>query len=461
MPKREIDLQDPEQLAALLNATLPDEDNQAGDLLEQLDTLVASDNPVFAHVGRAPDGVSTSDDQPDEALDDSAGVGPDDEGLDDEGLDDNAGVGPDDDEPTAKPTGLGSTSSPVRAGKQLWTDIDRRKARTKYTLYELEATHTRREPIESGFTGHCQSVRVSLPMTPVASDSYIGTFIGKVEASDHLLFSVEAVREFYERTFGKAPKLERVDLITGARFLGRRFSPVSVYLGYSQAEHSDLPCFYILEGGSASGQPKALYAAKDMSAAIHQKAGFSFTPLTCSNNWYQGGLEMRADMREPVRVFLTAAQERDGSFDYLDLSVRYAVSTKRRVIAPFELQVEAAMRVLAISEQIGCELGQGRGGGLQPVLGPVAEALMPWNIKPRGSASPAERERYCGCPKASSTAVDSTPPTGGGATPSSDPAGKPSSAAPASPAAPGKARASAKTQAASSKPPARKTKRKP
>lgn len=385
MPGPDIDLQDPEQLAALLNSTLFEEKVSAEEIAGQVETLVASDNPAFAHVGRAPSGTP-------EPLDDTAGMGPDD-------LDSN------DDMPV-----LESGQSPIRSGNRPWTDMDRRRSRDTYTIYRLEAKHVRREPIESAFTGNCQAVRVSLPATPVDRDSYIGTYLGKVEATDHKLFSIQEVREFYREACGKPATVERVDLITGARFLGRRFSPVSIYLGFSKADKPDLPCFYILEGGSASGQPKALYVGKDMTTVIHQKSGFSFTPLACADNWYRGGLEMNSAMDHPQRVYLTSSQERDGSFDYLDLSVRYFISKgTKRVIAPFELQVEAAMRVLAITEQIGCDLKMGQGGGLQPMLGPIAEALMPWDIKPRGSASKAERQRYCGCPDPASTAVDPTP----------------------------------------------------
>lgn len=385
----EIDLQDPEQLAALLRATSLDEDASPEQLADQLDTLVESDNPVFAGVGRAPSSLGTGDPTLPGAPSDR-----EDPEFDAE-----------------DPTGLESAQSPIRPGSRPWTDIDRRRARDKYTIYRLEAKHTRREPIEAGFTGKCQAVRVSLPATTVDRDSYIGTFIGKVEAADHMLFSVEAVRDFYQRTCGNTPKLERVDLITGARFLGRRFSPVSIYLGYARADQPEKPSFYVLEGGSATGQAKALYLAKDMTEIIHQKSGFSFTPLACPNNWYKGALEMKSDLRHPQRVYLTSAQERDGSFDYLDISVRYYVSKDiQRVIAPFELQVEAAMRVLAIASQMGCELKQGHGGGMQPVLGPIAEAMMPWDTRPRGSGTKAERLRYCGCPHSSSTATDPTPP---------------------------------------------------
>ncbi|MFV8756041.1 DUF1365 family protein [Nannocystaceae bacterium ST9] len=404
----DIDLQDPEQLAALLNAALPDdEDHGVEQIREQLGTLVESDNPAFANLNRAPTGAPVDDP--------NAGDVPDDP---------NAGEGPEEesDDVQFEPTGLGARSSPVRPSDRPWNEWDRRRAKDKYTLYRLDAKHVRREPIKSAFTGQCQAVRVTLPANPIDKDSYIGTFIGKVEARDHLLFSVKEVREFHERTFGKPIAVERVDLITGARYLGRRFSPVSIFLAYAKADRPDQPCFFVLEGGSASGQPKALYAAKDMTTLVHQKAGFSFTPLTCANNWYKGGVEMKPDMEHPARVFLTSAQQADGKFDYIDLSVRYTVSKDpRRVIAPFELQVEAAMRVLAIAEQIGCELKQGSGGGMQPVLGPMAEATLPWDTKPQGSTNAGERARYCGCPKTGATSVDPTPPLPSAPTPSGPP----------------------------------------
>lgn len=447
----DIDLQDPDQLAALLCAALPEEDWPSDDLPDQVQTLVESDSLVFAHVGPA-----TSANGPTGP----GATGPGSEAAGDEpefepapSPDPNAGDVPDDpaageslDDVMPEPTGRVAKSSPLRPGSKPWLDWDRRRSKDDYTLYKLAAVHSRREPITSKFTGECQAVRISLPATPVAKDSYVGTFFGKVEAGDHLLFSVAQVREHYEQVTGKSAKVERVDLITGARHLGRRFSPVSIYLAYSQTEDDSLPCFYILEGGSASGQPKALYVATDMSASIHQKSGFSFTPLTCSNNWYKGGIEMKTDMRHPARVFLTSSQERDGSFDYIDLSVTYTIiKDPRRVIAPFELQVEAAMRVLAIAEQIGCELRTGGGGGMQPVLGPIAEAVIPWDIKPRGSTNAGERARYCGCPKSGATTVDPTPPTPA-------PAPKPDSSKPE------RARPSSSTRPAESSPPARKPK---
>jgi hypothetical protein len=465
----DIDLQDPAQLAALLCAALPEDEWSSDDLPEQVQTLVESDSLVFSHVGAATSpgddtkgssdqaGVdATAGDMPDASLDDAPPPAPDPsagEGPDDEVMADGA------DDVMPETLGTARTGSPLRSGNKPWYDWDRRRSKDKYPLYKLAAVHSRREPITSKFTGECQAVRVRLPATPVAKDSYVGTFFGKVEAGDHLLFSIQQVRDHYASVTGRTVALERVDLITGARHLGRRFSPVSIYFAYTSDADDALPCFYILEGGSASGQPKALYVGKDMDTQILQQAGFSFTPLTCKQNWYKGGVEMKTDMRHPARVFLTSSQERDGKFDYIDLSVTYTIiKDPRRVIAPFELQVEAAMRVLAIAEQMGCELRSGGGGGLQPVLGPIAEATIPWDIKPRGSTNAAERARYCGCPKSGATTVDPTPPS---PTPPSPTPPIPTQTVPRptdAPPKPERGRPSSSTEAAERKPPARKPK---
>jgi hypothetical protein len=170
-------------------------------------------------------------------------------------------------------------------------------------------------------------------------------------------------------------------------------------LAYTSAAVLGSPSFFILEGGSASGKPKALYIAKDMAAVLHEQSAFQFTPLACSENWYTARLSLAPD-GQPKTVQLTSAQERDGSHGYFALEVSYAVEQRpKRVISSLNLQIEAAMRVLAIAEQAGCELGLGHGGGMQPVLGPAAEATMSWDVRPKGRATMTERNRYCGCPK--------------------------------------------------------------
>ena len=158
--------------------------------------------------------------------------------------------------------------------------------------------------------------------------------------------------------------------------------------------------FYLLEGGSASGKPKAMYVSRTLDSEIKTKAKFQFTPFACDDNWYDGGLAMSEDLSEPACVYLNVAQTRDGRHEYMKLSVTYTRDRRlRRVIHPFELQVEAAMRVMAIADEVGCQLKVGRGGALQHSLGPVVRALIPWDVAPQGSATPQERAQFCGCPE--------------------------------------------------------------
>jgi hypothetical protein len=379
----EINLDNPEQLAALLNLTLSDNEDTADDLASALDLQAShTDDDTFE--------------------DDDSGDGRDDEkrggGSAGAPSDPSAGMGPDDTDDPPFSFDVGFTDE-LRRGNDMWTDMQRRRARGRHTIYRLHATHSRSQPIESKFTGQCQSVRVSLPLHKPDPDSYIGTYIGRVEAGDHLLFSVDEVSRAYELRHGTPPTIERVDLITGARFMGRRFSPVSCYLAYANAGALASPSFFILEGGSAQGKPKALYVARDMDTVLHEQSAFQFTPLACSANWYTANLVVAPD-GHPTAVHLTSAQERDGSHGYFALEVSYEVDLQpKRVVSPLNLQIEAAMRVLAIAEQSGCDLGLGKGGGMQPVLGPAAEATMSWDIRPRGRATMTERNRFCGCPK--------------------------------------------------------------
>src|SRR5690606_5746484 len=178
-----------------------------------------------------------------------------------------------------------------------WSELDRQQSKGRHEIYELRAKHWRSEPITAEFTGECQAVRVTLPQKKPPADGFVGTWIGTVEVKDHLAFSIDEIQQWYTRAYGGSRPLARVDLITGARFRGRRFSPVSIYLGYY--DRLGEPAFYFLEGGSAAGNPEAMYVARDLESTINTQAGFRFTPFACETNWYDGGLEMSADKTEP------------------------------------------------------------------------------------------------------------------------------------------------------------------
>ena len=429
----ELDLTDPSQLAELLRASLPGFDDETPERVAPLvEVLEHSDNDVFAGVGKGkrPQPQSPNQQQQQQApkqqvADQQALPDPQQQAqqgpkkkskkkkkkAEEEHAKEMAPQPPVEQKPLdmggegllidPQPEGPSAEYGrlPVFA-RRGWTEIDRVRSKGKHAIYRLAAKHTREKPIHSGFIGNCQSVRVSLPFAKPDSDAFIGTWIGTVEAKDHLLFSVEETIAAYFQVFGHRPALTRVDVITGPRFRGRRFSPISIYLGYESNEPDAKPIIYMLEGGSASGKPEALYVARTISSDIKTQSNFQFTPFSCNQNWYEGGLAMDSDLAEPVCVYLSASLERDGRHQYFKLSVNYERDLDpERVVHPFELQVEAAMRVLAIADEAGCKLRVGGGGGLQQSLGPVARALIPWETRPNGTTTPQERDMFCGCRK--------------------------------------------------------------
>jgi hypothetical protein len=389
----ELDLTNPEHLCELLRRSLPGfDDETTARVSPQVEALERSDNDIFGMVGAGqrqadapiepPEPQATRATQEELPLDlGGEGLLVSDRPLEllDEGHE------------------LGFVPVLARRG---WSEIDRIQSKGRHEVYDLVAKHERSKPIRAGFTGNCQSVRVRLPLAKPPADAFIGTWIGTVEAKDHHAFSVEQVADYYERACGERPALARVDLITGARFRGRRFSPVSIYLAYRDAGSRAKPCFYLLEGGSAAGRAEAMYVSRSIESGIKCKAEFAFTPFACPNNWYEGGLVMSQNLREPACVYLTVAQTRDGRQQYLKLSITYERDRElRRVIHPFELQVEAALRVLAIADEAQCQLKVGAGGVLQHSISPLVRSLIPWDEQPSGTTTPQERAQFCGCPK--------------------------------------------------------------
>lgn len=397
----EIDLTNPEHLAELLRAGLPGFDDETPERVEPMvEVLERSDSDVFALVGagqrRPPVEQQQQQQQQQPELDPQAPV--EQQQVEQLPLDmGGEGLWYDDSIQQDVSTELAPVPVFARRG---WTEADRINSKGLHPIYKLAAAHTRSKPIRSAFTGACQAVRVRLPARKPAANAFIGTWVGTVEAGDHLLFSVEEVAQHYADHCGRREVVGRVDLITGARFRGRRFSPVSIYIAYRDASANAKPIFYFLEGGSAKGKPEQLYYAPRMNSEIKAPAGFAFTPFACQSNWYEGGLAMDSGDDHPACVYLTAAQARDGRHEYIKLVVAYAHDSEpKHVIHPFELQVEAALRVLAIADEAKCKLRVGSGGVLQHSLGPTVRALLPWDERPNGTTTPQERDQFCGCPK--------------------------------------------------------------
>ena len=264
------------------------------------------------------------------------------------------------------------------------------EARGKHKIYAITVRHHRTKPFAADWVGHCQSVRVTLPRTRAEAQP-IWTHLGVVKAADHLLFSIEELVEGYATRFGARPTIGRLDLVTGARHYDLdRFSPVSVFLAYEHAT-DEQASFYVYESGSAQGKPAVLYYAPTMGATIHDSAGFQFTPFACATNWYTGKLIMNRTKTEPSVVSISISQERDGQRHYLELTASYEVVEPGKVVWPVALQIQAALRVFAIAQGMGCKLEPWEWG-----LGQIARSAFDWIAKPpqRGAS-----EGYSGCTK--------------------------------------------------------------
>jgi hypothetical protein len=265
-------------------------------------------------------------------------------------------------------------------------------ARGQHTLYSVTARHHRVKPFESDWVGHTQAVRVTIPRSPSRPGGGepaepIWTHLGVVKAEDHLLFSVEEIVAGYAKQFGTVPKVERVDLITGARHYDLdRFAPLSVFLAYEHATDKQ-PSFYVYESGTALGKPAALYWAPTLGAKIVANAQFQFTPFSCPDDWYTGKLIMNRAKTEPSVLSVSISQTKDGARHYIDLTASYEVAEPGKVVWPVAMQIQAALRVFAIAQGMGCKLEV-----WEWTLGQVGRSAFDWIAEPpqRGKA-----EGYC------------------------------------------------------------------
>ncbi len=245
-----------------------------------------------------------------------------------------------------------------------------------HTVYQLRATHARRHPIASVFTGTTEAVRVPLgqhePLTWATS-------IGLVSPEDHLLPTVDAVRERFGPRIGRA--FDHVEVVTPARYAFTRFAPMAIYLGYEH-EGDPRPIFYVFEAGTATGQPKVLYLGATLDAIVEERSGYEPTPLSSADNWYSGGLRFAANGNDPEVLFMRASREREGE-PHLRLHVEYSILAGEAKPVPAEGIVEAAMRMLAV--QRGMKLDQNL---VERLVGEAGLSLLDWVDRPDQAAEP-------------------------------------------------------------------------
>lgn len=216
-----------------------------------------------------------------------------------------------------------------------------------FRYYNVRATHDREIPDLDAFTGRLPMARVTLPrLTKDAQD--FETSIGSVRKSDHFYRSVE---EFKLRYAGKAPyqSAARIDLITPPRAdpFNLRFGAISVYLGYLDA--AGAPSFYVLEAGTATGQPKVPFPAPSFDNGVYAYAGYTPTPFTNKQHIYKGQLEWRETGTKRLKM---SVRKDAASAPYMRLNVSFEETTDPWRTWPGFLILKAALIVLDRKEQV-------------------------------------------------------------------------------------------------------------
>jgi hypothetical protein len=262
----------------------------------------------------------------------------------------------------------GQASQPAKVGSPSDPDTHR--------VLCLRATHARRTPVTSVFTGVTHAVWVRLPRDEPA---VIETRLGDVLPDDHLLPTVTAVRERFGQRIGRS--FERVDLLTPARQGAVRFSPMSLYFGYLQ-EQDCAPAFVIYEPGDAIGKPGALYLAETLDTVVEEQAGYQPTPLSSPTNWYTGGVRMAANGCDPDMLYMSASHQRGGE-PHFRLHVEYTPVDELPFMLPAGDLVEAALRMLAVQKGVGCDQNL-----IERMVAETGLMALEWVDRPDNTGSP-------------------------------------------------------------------------
>lgn len=187
--------------------------------------------------------------------------------------------------------------------------------------YWAHATHTRKTPTGfQPFVGELPMARVTLPArVPQA----FKTAIGDVVPGDHLVDTVLEANQKYARFLSQP--IGRLDIVTPPR-QGVRFGAISVLLGYA-APTDAVPFCYILEAGTATGQPKVLYLGKTIASTINSYSGYQPTPFACPSHAYTGNLTLNGDDPATLRVTSRKIEGGQSQAPYIDVTVQFSLQT--------------------------------------------------------------------------------------------------------------------------------------
>ena len=238
------------------------------------------------------------------------------------------------------------------------TDLLAKQQGTKTSYYLGNATHSRVAAPHSLFIGELPLVRVSIPATGTSETApVIQTEGGECLPEDRLFPSIDVMWARYkERLSHLGGKPERVDLITPPRLKGSRFGAVALYLGFRKA--SDVaPCFYALEAGLATGQPRIPFLGPTMDAVIVSQTNYRPTPFSGPHHWYRGHLTMKADHpAEPDVLVVEGFRAQPPDDPYIKVTVEYEKRAEPVMTNPLHLTLAAGARLTAIADGLGISI---------------------------------------------------------------------------------------------------------
>ncbi len=234
--------------------------------------------------------------------------------------------------------------------------------------------------------GQLPLVRCSLPLTgDFTADPVpvIPTAIGTLQPGDRKIASVAMLSQFTTQP------AKRVDLLTPPRdtLVKARFGAIALYLCYAEA-NDDVPSFYILEAGTATGEARVLFIAEGMGAIVNKQTSYQPTSFSKPTNYYNGKLTMHADPPGEPDVLVvtstdTSGQGPDaGETPYIQITLTYQKLPGPQGYDPVGIILQAAARVGLIGKALGIDPG---------VPEDVAAVLFGWSlawISPPGTPPP-------------------------------------------------------------------------
>lgn len=220
------------------------------------------------------------------------------------------------------------------------------------------ATHSRVAAPHSVFIGELPMVRVSLPAEGTSQTvPAIETEGGVCLTEDRLFPSIEVMWARYGPRLvhlGGCP--ERVDVITPPRLKGSRFGAVALYLGFRKAR-DEAPCFFALEAGLATGQPRIPFLGPTMDAVIVSQTHYRPTPFSGPHHWYRGQLTMKADRpAEPQALLVEGFRAQPPDDPYIRVTVEYEPREEPVMTNPLHLTLAAGARLTAVADALGTSI---------------------------------------------------------------------------------------------------------